>query len=173
MCFGFFWVYVEDTEGHPQGDSYRSLSETGQGILLGFWLCPLSGTVWSRDRTAPLCSAGIALNSVPHTDAGAVSHGVSLEGIISLVFLQRSIKAINSVPCWDKWWDSVPWSLCAPSCSLQRTHHWPLKHVLELEKSTDTVLVQYHAVEIQQQIYNIGEQVFSLSGHCGRDCFVL
>ena len=48
MHFGFFSVYVEDIQGCPQGDSYRSLSKTGQGILLGFWLRPLSSTVWLR-----------------------------------------------------------------------------------------------------------------------------
>ena len=44
-AFWIFGVYVEDIQGRPQGNSYCSLSETGRGILLGFWLRPLSSTV--------------------------------------------------------------------------------------------------------------------------------
>ena len=45
MYFGFSGVYVEDIQGRLQGDSYHSLSVTGRGVLLGFWLRPLSSTV--------------------------------------------------------------------------------------------------------------------------------
>ena len=41
-----FWIfYVVDIQGRRQEDSYRSLSETGRGILLGFGLRPLSSAV--------------------------------------------------------------------------------------------------------------------------------
>ena len=40
-----FFFYAVDIQVRRQGDSYHSLSETGQGILQGFWLCPLSNTV--------------------------------------------------------------------------------------------------------------------------------
>ena len=67
MRFGFFWVYVEDIQGRPQGDSYRSLSETGRGILLGFWLRPLSSTVWLRKSSeAPSRPSGTLCLCVLH-----------------------------------------------------------------------------------------------------------